>query len=103
MRRAAAMVLLGTFVLTLLTGCLGAKEIDNWAYVYTIGVDKGVANKLRFTFQVSTLKGQSGGAGGGGGAAQSGSQVTDITVDAPTFYTAVNMVNASLAKTLNFM
>lgn len=65
MRRLVLIVLLCIFILSSLTACYDAKEIDEWAYVYTIGIDKGVDNDLRFTFQIPSLKLESGGGGGG--------------------------------------
>lgn len=93
-----------------LCACYDAKEIDNWAYVYAIGVDKGVADAFRFTVQIPTAKGSQ---SGSNDHTASGSQNTSvgtqkenfvvITVDCPTLYAGVNMVNTSVSRTLNYM
>lgn len=103
MRRMILLVLLNSIIIASLTACYDAREIDEWAYVYSIGVDKGVSNKLRMTIQISTMKG----GGGEGGQDSSGSQqkgdFSVISLDCPTFYSGVNMINASLSRKINYM
>lgn len=107
MRKLMSIILLCVFIATSLTACWDAKEIDDWTYAYTIGVDKGVDNILRFTFQVASLKKESGGGGGnsGGNESKNGGhkEYETISIDAPTFYTGVNMVEASVSRTLSYM
>ncbi|KPU44802.1 spore germination protein B3 precursor [Oxobacter pfennigii] len=85
-----------------LVSCSDAKEIDEWAYVYSIGIDKGVADKYRYTFQLPILGGETGQSSQGGFQAQAQDAFTVISVDAPTLYAATNMVNSSLAKTVSY-
>lgn len=107
MRRLISIVLLLFFIISSLTGCWDAKEIDEWAYVYTIGVDKGVTNSLRFTFQRPSMRQGGGGGGGstGGGGTQSdkAEDYSTISIDAPTFYSGVNMIESSVSRSLNYM
>jgi spore germination protein KC len=105
MCRLISIVLLFVFAASSLTACWDAKEIDQWAYVYTIGVDKGVDNVFRFTFQIPSMKQDGGGSGGGGakGGPSVGNEYYFISVDAPTFHSGVNMVESSLSRTLNYM
>ena len=101
-------VLFCVFMMSSLTACYDAKEIDQWAFVYTIGVDKGVANSLRFTFQIPSMKQEGGGGGKSGSSGGSGGQSGEknyatYSVDAPTFYAAVNMAETSISRTFNYM
>ena len=80
MRRLVSVVLLFVSIISLLTACWDAREIDEWSYVYIVGVDKGVGDALRFTFQLPSLKHEGAGAGGQLGAT---SQYT-TSIDAPT-------------------
>ncbi len=103
MRRILAFILVLSGLFTL-TACYDALEVDDWAYVYTMGVDKGISNKLRITVQFPTMK-SSGGGIGGGGQSSSGSENKDfvvISLDCPTFYTGVNMINSSLSRKINY-
>ena len=107
-KRAGSIVLAICFICMPLTACFDAREIDQWAYVYTIGVDKGVANVLRFTFQIPSLKQGGGGEGGGGGGGMGGQTeqqkaYTTISVDAPTFFAGVNMAESCFSRTMNYM
>lgn len=106
MRRWVFIVLMSGIIVFSLTACWDAKEIDRWAYVLAIGVDKGVENELRFTFLIPTMKQETGTAAMAGGATgQSGEQgrFTTVSVDAPTFFAGVNMVESSVSKILNYM
>lgn len=103
MRRAVGLGLLMLFMTTFLSGCYDAHEINDWAYVYTIGLDKGVSNRLRLTIQVPTLYGPSGGGGNPTATNPSVSDYTVMSVDTNAFYTGVNMINTSLSKKVNYM
>ncbi|EMS73317.1 Ger(x)C family spore germination protein [Ruminiclostridium cellobioparum] len=103
MRRILALILILS-CLPALTACYDALEVDDWAYVYTMGVDKGISNKLRITVQLPTMK-SSGGGIEGGGQSSTGSENKDfvvISLDCPTFYTGVNMINSSLSRKINY-
>lgn len=103
MRRILALILILSG-LPALTACYDALEVDDWAYVYTMGVDKGISNKLRITVQLPTMK-SSGGGIDGGGQSSTGSGNKDfvvISLDCPTFYTGVNMINSSLSRKINY-
>ncbi|QSQ08121.1 Spore germination protein B3 [Koleobacter methoxysyntrophicus] len=95
-----------------LTGCYDSREIEELAYVMTIGIDKGVTDKLRLTVQFSTMSGPTAAAGGGmgGGGGNGGSQdggeqdgYTAITMDVPSFFTGIDMINTIVPRKLNFM
>ncbi|HOJ10034.1 MAG TPA: Ger(x)C family spore germination protein [Clostridiales bacterium] len=90
----------------ILAGCYDAKEIDELTYVLAIGVDKGVADTYRLTVKFHTMKeaggGGAGGKGGGGGG-MAGGEHEIITIDALSFFTGINMINAAVPRKLNFM
>lgn len=82
-----------------LPGCYDAVEIDQEVYALAIGVDKGVNNLVRVTFQVSTYKDAGGGgkSGGGGGDKESGEVDGTLvsTVEAPSLIEGINMLNTA--------
>lgn len=105
MRKIAIMLFLMILIVTL-TSCYDANEIDNILYVSAIGVDQGISDKWRLTLQFSTMK-ESGGGGGGesqsNGGGESKGEYTCVTVDAPSFFTGINMLDASLPRRLSFI
>ncbi|HEX9063325.1 MAG TPA: Ger(x)C family spore germination protein [Clostridia bacterium] len=102
MHRIYSFILLCCLILSFFTACTtGAHEIDDWAYVSSIGIDKGISDALRFTFQIPTLK-KGSGEGGGGSSSQGKIDTSVMSIDAPTFYAAVNSINTSLSRTLDF-
>ncbi|KNY26081.1 Ger(x)C family spore germination protein [Pseudobacteroides cellulosolvens] len=86
-------------VFSSLTGCYDAKEITEWGYVYSIGMEKGITDKLRVTVQVPSMKGGD----NGGGTAKSHGEIENIVIDCPSFYSGVNMINSFLSRQLNYM
>ncbi len=103
MRRILALILVLSG-LPVLTACYDALEVDDWAYVYTMGVDKGISNKLRITVQLPTMKSSGGGVNEGGEktAGLGNKDFVVISLDCPTFYTGVNMINSSLSRKINY-
>lgn len=99
MVRKLSVLLLLALVCASLSGCYDAEEIDGVSRVLAIGVDRGVSDKWRLTVQIPTLRGgssESGDAGGG----QSG--YTTLTVDAPSFFVAIELINSSMLRRLSF-
>lgn len=90
-----------------LSACSDAREINQWTYVYSIGIDKGITNNLRFSFQTPSMKSQGGGSdesSGSGGGGQAGEKSYIVySVDAPTFFAAENMVESSSSRAYNYM
>lgn len=92
-----------------LSGCYDAREIDDEIYAISIGVDKGVNNKLRLTVQYPTYKGENGG-GGGGGQGQSGTQSKNAqegsnvhTIEAPTLLEGIDMLSMAISRRVSLM
>ncbi|MCR4435855.1 MAG: Ger(x)C family spore germination protein [Clostridiales bacterium] len=105
MKRTAAFLLMLAATCTLLSGCYDGKEIDDQTYVIAIGLDKGETNKLRMTLQYAIplamgSSGVSGGGGGGGGEGESKS-IGSMTLECPSVYSGLNMVNNSVGKQVN--
>lgn len=92
-----------------MTSCYDAHEINDYAYVYSIGLEKGVKDKLRMTIQVPSFKKGNGGgqegkdAGNGVADTQEKDGYITISLDAPTFFSGVNLVNTFLPRTVNYM
>jgi spore germination protein KC len=86
----------------MLSSCYDARETDEMAYVMTIGVDRGVSNKLRYSFQIPLMKGGSGGDSQSAGSGKE-SEFEVFAVDAPTFFAAVNLLNSTISRKLNFV
>jgi germination protein, Ger(x)C family len=101
------LVLTFTFVLT---GCTtDSKNIDDQVYAMTVGIDKGVENKIRLTVQFPTYKGGGGGqpgGGGGGGEDKSSGQVDGTvvtTIEASTVLEGINLLNTSTTRHISLV
>lgn len=94
------------FLSSILGACTEAVEITDYAYVTMLGIEQGVNDKARYTFQIPKFDvgggGDSGGGGGGDGAEQKGEKET-LTVEAPSLLSAVEIVNSNIPLILNFM
>jgi len=90
-----------------IAGCFDSREIGDYAYVTALGIDKGISDTFRLTFQIPKF-GQSGGssAENEGGGEEDGGKNEDmeiITLDASSLLSAVSITNSNLSKDLNFM
>jgi spore germination protein KC len=88
----------------LLTGCYDTREIDELAYPLAIGMDIGEADSLRLTLQLAAplaIGGGGGGSGGGGGGGSESETSSIITVDTPSLYSGVNLINNIISKEIN--
>lgn len=103
MRKAVLTGIAVVFLIPLLSSCdTGARELDARSYVYTIGVDRGVSDLLRFTFQFPALSGQSGKEGGSGSPkAKTGSDLSVITIDCATIYGGIELIYSSYSRRLD--
>ncbi|MCX7772770.1 MAG: Ger(x)C family spore germination protein [Clostridia bacterium] len=105
MRKKAFLLLCVMAASLFLTACYDAVEIGDNAYVSTLGIERGVNDKYRISFQIPKFDQASSGGGGGGGAGggESKEEKDTITVDAPAFFEAVALANTTIPKRLNFM
>lgn len=85
-----------------LTACYDSNEIDDILYAVAIGVDQGISDKWRLTIQFSKMKESSGGGEEQSDESGSSGEYTYVTVDAPSFFTGINMLNTSLPRRLSF-
>jgi len=106
MRKIISITLIVVILVTMLTGCYDSTEPDEMVYILAIGLDKGVKDKLRLTVEFHTTKGGSSGSSSkssGSSGGEAGGDYTTITIDAPSLFTGINMINSSLAHKANFM
>ncbi len=103
--RKIVIVVLCTAVMSTVTGCFDQREIDDLAYPLALGLDEGVADNLRLTLQLAaplSIGGGGGGSSGGGSEGGGGAGPTSIiTVDAPSIYSGLNMINNIISKEIN--
>lgn len=84
----------------LFSGCYDKREVDDLAYAVGIGFDKGKTDSLKLTLQFAVPLS----IGGGGGSSRGGGEGAKslmISVETPTLYAGLNMVNDSLSKQVN--
>jgi spore germination protein KC len=97
-------ILLSFFVFAgLFSGCYDRREVDDLSYVIAIGFDKGTVNPLRMTIQYAIPLAIGGGGGGDGGGSGGGGESKStglVTVEAPTLYSGLNMLNNFIGKQL---
>lgn len=90
----------------ILTSCYDSREVDEYAYVFAMGIDKGEDKTWRLTLQFPTMEKSAGADGGGGSSGGGGGGQQDeyevVSVDAPSFFAAVQMLNTSIPRKLNF-
>lgn len=93
----AGMLLL--IITILLSGCFDQHEVDELAYPMAMGLDIGEANKLRLTLQLAApLSIGAGGGGNGGEKGGGGESSSIITVDTPSIYSGLNLINNIISK-----
>lgn len=98
-KRFIAVMCVLILVMMLLTGCFDQREIDELAYPMAMGLDIGEANKLRLTLQLAApLSIGAGGGGDGGGKGGGGEPSSIITVDTPSIYSGLNLINNIISK-----
>lgn len=101
-------ILIIIFILVTLTGCWDSTEIDEMAYVISLGLDKGEQNILKLTLQIAIPKTIAEGGksmmspGKGKGQKSPGAESTDtITVEARTILSGLNMVNSFISRQIS--
>ncbi len=84
---------------TLFTGCYDNREVDELSYAIALGFDKGSTNALRLTMQLAVPLSIGGGEGSSGGKPEE--KLDIVTVEAPTLYTGLDLINNSISKEIN--
>lgn len=110
-KRISCIIILLLFLVTTLTGCYDAREIDDEVYALAIGIDKGIDNKVRVSIQYPIYK--SGSEGGGGekgqdsekkGESSSSVSGTNIhTIDASSILEAIDMFGMFISRRVSLM
>ena len=94
-------------ILLLFSGCYDSQEIDDYAYITLMGIDKGISDRIRLTFQVPEFSEATGEGGGGGGAGLKNeaekTEKENFTIDSSSILSAIATMNANIPKILNFM
>lgn len=90
-------LLLPLAIVPMLTSCIG-DEPNNIAYVTAMGIDK-TENSYLYTIQFAQPTKISGGSAEEGGSV--GNIVDNITVEAPTLYSAINVADTIISKDLS--
>lgn len=99
MYRIFTFIVLCAVILASLTGCYDAVELNDVEHVSIIGIDRGVSDKWRITFQLPSTAGEGEKSGlGGGGQAGGGFSYKTLTVDAPSFFAGLELANASIPR-----
>ena len=93
-------MILNVILLTIiLSSCFDAVEITDYGYVTLMGIERGISNKLRITFQIPKFPSKDGGEEEG----EEKNIKENITVDSDSLVSAISSINCNLSKTLNFM
>lgn len=107
MHKVLCCILILLIISAQLSGCYDARELEDLTYVFAIGIDRGISDKWRLTILFPAMDNKDGngsGSGGGSGSAESKNESYEVvTIDAPAFFTALNMLNTSIPRELNFM
>lgn len=103
MRKIIFIILIGIISTSMLSGCFDSNEVTEFAYVYSIGLEKGTADKLRLTIQLPSTKSapENSGKGNNVNENQKG-DILILSVDCPNFFTGVNMINTYISRELTF-
>ncbi len=88
-----------------MTGCYDAQEPTKISFVSFVGIDRGVTDKYRLTIKIYSSQHNKDSGGTGGGTNEKENKETEndtITIDAPSFYAGINMLNTNIPHKLNF-
>jgi spore germination protein KC len=89
----------------LINGCWDRRELESLGLVQALGLDLGEGGKgITVTTMIaipSKISGGAGGQGGGGGGSDTG--VFTISMSAPTFYEAFNLINTTINREITLI
>ncbi len=89
------------FLFLFITGCYDQREIDDLAYPLAMGLDVGETDVLRMSLQLAAPLKIGGGGGEGGDSGNQGESSTVITIDTPSIYSGLNLINNVVSKEIN--
>jgi|LSQX01.3.fsa_nt_gb spore germination protein KC len=98
-KKAVILIILLCLSFISMTGCYDRREVDDLVYPVAIGLDKGKTNYLRMTLQLAVPT--SIGSGGEVGSGEVGKSVGITTVETPSIYSGLNMINTYVSKQIN--
>ena len=81
-----------------MSGCFDSIEVDEMAYVVSLGIDKGSEGNMILSFLIAVPIS----VGVGGEIGEVDKSTTLIIVEAPTIYGGVSIVNSLISKRINF-
>ncbi len=90
--------LLSMMLMFLTTGCWGARETDQMAFILVMGIDKGQNNLVQVTFQIAIPQAIGGKDGG-----KPGESTEIISVEAASLFGALQLANAFVSRELTFI
>ncbi|MBK1812345.1 Ger(x)C family spore germination protein [Clostridium sp. YIM B02505] len=103
MRKIIFIFLICAISSSILSGCFDSNEVTEFAYVHSVGLEKGVADKLRLTVQLtSSDKNSNNSANEGGITSSQKGDILILSVDCPTFFNGINMINSYISRELTF-
>ena len=87
----------------LLSGCSKSqREVDDYAYVIAIGIDKGENNNLKVTLSFANPNKIGGGSDKGGGSKDGGSEnLINFTTESSGIFNSLNVANDNISKVVN--
>lgn len=101
MRKLIAILIFASLILSL-SSCAGSREVDESLYVLAIGMDRGVSDKWRLTIYFPTMRSGEASGEGKNGSSGGASGHDQATVDAPSFFGAVDILSAGLPRRIDF-
>ncbi len=102
MRAKVALLVVFSVVTVLTSGCNGARDTDQYAYVLAIGLDKGPEGMMLVTYQLAIPQALGGG-GESAGPKGDGKSFVNTSVIAPSLAEARNLANAYVARAISFL
>jgi spore germination protein KC len=86
----------------LVTGCSITREPEDFAYALLIGIDHGAENIYRISYLISNPRQLAPGGGSDGGTGREEASIV-VTLESPSIYASMNMVNSFVGKRITLM
>ena len=101
--RKKTFIVMAAAVVLMLSGCTKSqREVDDYAYVIAIGIDKGEKENLKVTFSFANPNKISGGGGESGGGSSGGEEnLINFTTETSGVFNALNVANDNISKVVN--